>query len=494
MALEEIIKEREKKLKKLRSFKVDPYPEHSQRSFPIKVAREKFNALSRSRKNIYLTGRLFGWREHGSLIFADLIDESGKIQLLFKKDQLKNNQFILFKECFDIGDFIQVKGTLFKTQAKEITLLVDDFKMLAKTLRPLPQKWYGLADEEERFRKRYLDLLMNPEVKKRFDLRIKIFRLIREFLVKAGYQEVETPILQTLYGGATARPFKTHLNALDIDLYLRIAPELYLKRLLVGGYEKIFEIGKNFRNEGLDREHNPEFTMLELYAAYESRDYLYHLIEKLMVYLGQALKEEIGLKNHRFSYGQKTITLKPPFARIPFDDFLKEKTGLDLEKSSLSDFKKKAKELGVLEEEDLNDKFKWADAIFKKLRAQLVEPVFIIDQPTALSPLAKQNPLAPQKTLRFYFIMAGWELMNGFSELNDPLEQKKRFKEQLALKKMGNVEAHPLDWDFIEALEYGLPPAAGLGIGLDRLVAILTNAPALKETLFFPLLRPKNKK
>lgn len=489
MPLEDIVKEREKKLKKLRSFKIDPYPEKTQRSFSIFEAKKRFNTLSRSQRNIYLVGRIIGWREHGGLIFVDLIDESAKIQLLFKKDQLKNNQFIFFKELFDIGDFVEVKGPLFKTNAQEITLLVNDFKILAKSLKPLPQKWYGLSDDEERFRKRYLDLLMNPEVKRRFDLRIKIFKLVRDFLAKEGYKEVETPILQPLYGGAAARPFKTHLNALDIDLYLRIAPELYLKRLLVGGYEKIFEIGKNFRNEGLDREHNPEFSMLELYAAYESRDYLYRLIEKLMLYLVKNLKEDIGFKNNRFNYENKTILIKPPFKKISFDKFLKEKTGLDIEQSSIAEFKKKAKELGVAEESE--DKFKWADAIFKKLRSQLIEPVFIIDQPKALSPLAKSHPQFPEKTLRFYFIMAGWELMNGFSELNDPLEQKKRFKEQLALKKLGNKEAHPLDWDFVEALEYGMPPAAGLGIGMDRLTAILSQAPNLKETLFFPLLRPK---
>ncbi len=481
--LSDIVQERIKKLRKLKQLGINPYPEVTKRSCTITEALKHFAIWKRQKKNLYLCGRIWAIRGHGKLIFVDIKDQSGKIQLILKADILKDKiQF--FQDFFDRGDFIEAKGTLYLTKRGEKSLLVNDFKILAKSLRPLPKEWYGLKDVEERYRKRYLDLLENPEVKERILIRARIINSIREFLIEKGYIEVDTPVLQTKYGGASARPFITRLESLRMKLYLRIAPELYLKRLLIGGLENIFEIGKNFRNEGLDREHNPEFSMLELYSAYKTREDLMKLIKQLFLSVSRKLKRE-------FPKSSLIISLPRKWNTIDYEKFLFAKTGLTLSDSNKK-WRKKAQELGVkISPYDNTEKI--SDNIFKKFRSKIATPTFVINQPTAISPLAKPLSSDPSKTARFLLIINGWEVVNGFSELNDPIEQKKRFQEQARLKRKGDEEAHPRDEEFLEALEYGMPPAAGLGIGLDRLVAVFTSAPSLKEVIIFPFMRPKKK-
>ena len=467
--LDDIIKERIKKLRELKKLGVNPYPEKANRQFTIGEVLNNFSSWSKTKKKISLVGRIWSIRGHGGVMFCDVKDETGKLQLVLKTDILTGEKMKFFEKYFDLGDFIEAQGTLFITQKGEKSLLVNKFTLLTKSLRPLPKAWFGLEDAEERFRRRYLDLLENEEVKKRFTLRSKIITEIRNFLNKDGYLEVETPILQTIYGGANAKPFLTKLEALNLKLYLRIAPELYLKRLLIGGFENIYEIGKNFRNEGLDREHNPEFTMMELYSAYKTREDLMKLTKDLINHL------------------TKTF-IHLPWQIIDFEEFLKKKIGLDFE-FSLEQWLNKAKTLGIEGINPQASKEKIADDILKKLRTEIKNPTFVINQPLAISPLAKKRIDNSQQTSRFQLIINGWEIANGFSELNDPLDQKERFQEQAKLREKGDLEAHPQDTDFIEALEYGMPPAAGLGIGIDRLVAVLTNAPSLKEVIFFPFMK-----
>jgi len=479
--LEDIIKERIKKLGELKKLGVNPYPEKTNRQFTIGEVLNNFSSWSKTKKRISLVGRIWSIRGHGGVMFCDVQDETGKLQLVLKTDILTGEKMKFFEKYFDSGDFLEAQGTLFITQKGEKSLLVNKFTLLTKSLRPLPKAWFGLEDAEERFRRRYLDLLENEEVKKRFTLRSKIIAEIRNFLNKNSYLEVETPILQTMYGGANAKPFLTKLEALNLKLYLRIAPELYLKRLLIGGFENIYEIGKNFRNEGIDREHNPEFTMMELYSAYKTREDLMKLTKDLIKHLTKTFKKDIS----------KNSIINLPWQIIGFEEFLTKKIGLDFE-SSLEQWLSKAKSLGI---EDINSgasKEKIADDIFKKLRTEIKNPTFVINQPLAISPLAKKRLDNLQQTSRFQLIINGWEIANGFSELNDPLDQKERFQEQTKLREKGDLEAHPQDTDFIEALEYGMPPAAGLGVGIDRLVAVLTQAPSLKEVIFFPFMRPKD--
>ncbi len=480
--LEEIIKVRKEKIKILREKGINPYPEKSRVDISIGEVLRNFNYFFKKKKKLNIAGRIFAIRDHKEILFMDLRDMTGKIQLIFKKDDFSDEEMDEIRKFIDIGDFLNVKGIVIKSKTKEKSLLVKDYSLLAKSLRPLPKTWYGLEDTEERFRKRYLDLLMNEEVKERFFLRSEIISLIREFLNKLGFIEVETPVLQTVYGGATAHPFKTHLEYLNLPLYLRIAPELYLKRLVIGGMEKIYEIGRCFRNEGIDREHNPEFTLLELYQAYATREDLMILIEDLFLFLKKKLKKKIP---------KLAILTKGKWARKKYSDFLKEKTGLNREDAKEKWFKK-AQELKV-EIKESDPKGKIMESIFKKYRGEILKPTFIIDHPIDISPLAKRKEKEPEIASRFQLIIEGWELVNGFSELNDPIDQRERFLEQEKLKKIGDLEAHPKDEEFLEALEYGMPPTAGLGIGIDRLVALLTDAPSLKEVIFFPFMKPKNK-
>jgi len=485
-ALSEIKKTRIKKLKGLISRGFDPYPQETKRTHTISRALKNFQKLSSQKKEIILTGRIVRWRSHGGVLFLDLKDGTGKIQTLLKRDKLGEKGFAFFKDFFDIGDIVEQKGILIKTKAGEKTLEVADFKMLSKSLLPLPEKWHGLKDVEERYRKRYLDLIFNDEVKKKFEIRAKVIKLIREFLEKEGFLEVETPILQPIYGGARAKPFKTHLNALDIDMYLRISPELYLKRLLVGGFEKIYEIGKCFRNEGVDKHHNPDFTMLEFYWAYADYKDMMKMTEKMFSYF---LKKIFGTL--KIEYEGKKLNFKAPWERIEFSQLLRKYTGIDLEEINQKGIYKKAKELGIEVEEE-RPKAEIADEIYKKYcRSKIEQPAFIIHHPIGFQPLAKAFPKNPSKLSNFQLVVAGIELINAFSELNDPLEQRRRFQEQEKLFKKGLPEAQRIDKDFLEALEHGMPPAAGFGMGIDRLAALLTNSHSLREIILFPTMRPK---
>ena len=443
--LDDIIKERRKKLNNLVEAGVNPYPARIKRTFSIAEAIKNFDSLSRAKKQIFETGRIIGLRDQGNLLFADISDESGRIQSVLKKDNLRN--FKVLKQNLDIGDFIAVNGLLFKTKAGEKSIEAITNQIIVKSLRPLPSQWHGLKDAEERFRKRYLDIILNPEIKENILKRSEVIQYLREKLAGENFIEVETPMLQPIPGGAKARPFVTHHNALNTDFYLRIAPELYLKRLLVAGFEKIFEIGRVFRNEGIDRDHNPEFTMLELYWAYQNWEDLMKFTEKLL---------------KKFIPGR--------WEKISYADSFKKYAKLDF---------KKIKTEGM-------------DEIFKKeIRSKIIKPTFVTHYPKSISPLAKSCVDDPDFTERFQLIVNGTEIINGFSELNDPVEQRKRMEEQEKMYRAGDAEAPRFDKDFLEALEYGMPPAAGLGIGIDRLAALVAKSYNIKEIIIFPTLRPK---
>ncbi len=486
VTIEKLRKVKFKKLEAIKKAGFSVYPIKTKRTHKIARALKDFASLAHSKKEITLVGRIKSLRIHGGATFSHLEDGTGKIQAYFRKDRLGERGYQFFLDNFDIGDFIEIRGILFQTKKGEKTIEADDFKMLAKGLLPLPEKWHGLKDVEERFRKRYLDLIFNPEVKKKFEIRSKIIKEIRTFLEKEGFLEVETPILQPIYGGAKARPFKTHLHALDLDLYLRIALELYLKRLLIGGFEKVYEIGKCFRNEGLDRFHNPDFTMLEFYWAYADYKDLMKLTENLFDYL---LKKIVG--SLETFYQGKKINFKTPWPRIEFSQLIKKETRINLEEINQTALAKKAEGLGVQFKKG-SSKAEMADEIYKKLcRPKIWQPAFIIHFPLGFQPLAKPLEENPKKLANFQLVIGGMELCNAFSELNDPIEQRRRFEEQEKLFKSGFEEAQRMDENFLEALEYGMPPAAGFGMGIDRLVALLTDSHSLREVIFFPTMRPK---
>ncbi|MEK7624364.1 MAG: amino acid--tRNA ligase-related protein [Patescibacteria group bacterium] len=458
--LEDIIKERQKKLAKLKDEKINPYPSLVKRTASLAEVLKNFSQWQKSGKKLFLTGRLRAWRDQGRIIFADLEDETGRLQLVFNEKQVK--QLKLIKETSDTGDFVEVQGKLFKTKRGEKSLAVGSCRIISKSLRPLPAEWFGLKDAEERFRRRYLDLILNPEVKIKIQKRSEIIAGLRQLLQNEGFSEVETPILQPLPGGAKAKPFKSRWEALEEDVFLRIAPELYLKRLLVAGFEKIFEIGKNFRNEGIDREHYPEFTMLELYWAYQNYQSLMKFIQKILLKLVKNLK----LKSSAFNHPWQTFT---------FDEALKK-------------FINPAKRdcLGNLNADEAAEIFK------KEICPKLKNPTFITDYPLAISPLAKSCSQNPQLVERFQLIVNGWELINGYSELNNPEEQRQRLEKQEKKHLAGDEELSRVDQDFLEAMEYGMPPAAGLGIGIDRLVALLTDSHSIREIIAFPMLKGKD--
>jgi len=495
MSLEEIKQVRIQKLQKIKKDRGEVFPSSVFRDFPLSEIAGDFSKLSRRRKPLSLVGRLFGLRSHGGVIFADFKDGSlaGKemkpamLQAYLKKDILGEEQFSFFEENADVGDFVEFKGSLFKTKKGERSIKVSSFRIIAKSLRPLPEKWHGLSDVEERFRKRYLDLLMNDEVNTGFVLRSRIIWEIRNFLNQKGFLEAETPMLQPLAGGALAQPFKTHHNALDIDLFLRIAPELYLKRLLIGGMEKVYEIGRSFRNEGIDATHNPEFTMLEFYCAYEDAVFGRRLVENLF----KAVIKKIFNK-YVIIHEDKQISFSSPFAVITFSDILKRHALIsNPEGASRDDFVLKARQFGI-DVASSDSKEKIGDNIFKKIcRPKIIQPTFVIDHPLAISPLAKKKEGSDSLADRFQLIAGGLELVNGFSELNDPIDQRERFLCQQEARKAGDAEAPEFDESFVEAMEYGMPPAVGVGIGIDRLAMLLLNAHNIKDVILFPTLRPK---
>ncbi|MBI1975012.1 MAG: lysine--tRNA ligase [Parcubacteria group bacterium] len=486
MALEDILKVRREKLAKLKELGGNPYPPEAPDALAISEVLLHFGKLEKVKAPAIAAGRLVGLRYHGGEVFGDLQDFSGKIQLLFRKDVLGGSFQMI--EYLDTGDFLLVSGRPFETKVGEKTIEVGELRVLAKSLRPIPTEWYGLEDVEERFRKRYLDLLVNETVLQRFLARSKIASALRTFLNERGFYEVETPVLQVLYGGASAKPFRTKLDILKLDLYLRIAPELYLKRLLVGGFEKVYELGRVFRNEGIDRDHNPEFTMLELYWAYQDREGMMDFVEELLAKLVESALLKKG--KDTILYQDQEISLARSWPRKKFSDLLRDEVGVGWEVPA-AELQKAAEGRGLRFERGLS-KGKVADQILKKLVSpRFIQPTFVIDHPVEISPLAKANPDNQEEALRFELYIAGREVADGFSELNDPVEQRARFEAQEKMHHAGDHEAHRLDEDFLESLEYGMPPTAGLGLGLDHLVALFTDAPSLKEAMLFPLMKPK---
>ena len=485
-SLEELREVRLAKLKKIKDLGLDPYPATSSLTHNIKEVEENFESFSTDGKIITLGGRVMSLRSQGALIFFNFFDGTGTFQALLKKEENTQEAFELFNDVVDIGDFVEMTGTLFVTRTGQHTIQVSSWNMLAKSLLPLPEKWHGLQDADERFRKRYLDALMDEEVRNRFIARSKTISLIREILNKSDYLEVETPMLQPLYGGASAEPFITHHNALDTDLFLRISPELYLKRMVVAGFPRVYEISRNFRNEGIDVTHNPEFTMLEFYEMFSDSPKQMAFVEKMIreisqkVCGGDIIKTEDG-----------EIDISKPFNVVSYIDLLKQAGVSDPLNISIKDLIEKAESLGVTVAPGESE-MKILDNIYKKVcRPNIVEPTFIIEYPADYLPLAKRNAKNSKLVDAFQLVISGIEMSKAFSELNDPIDQAMRFAVQESQKAKGEDDAQRKDDDFIEAMEYGMPPMGGVGIGIDRLVMLLTNTRNIKEVIFFPTMKPR---
>ncbi len=492
---------RRQKAEQLRELGIDPYPaeqypvSHHSQELKVQFDDQQPEAFA----EVSLAGRLMSKRVQGSASFAELQDEQGRIQLYLRRDDLcpeedKTLYNNVFKKLIDLGDIIGVQGYVFRTQVGEVSVYVKKLTLLTKALKPLPlpktdeqgQTYDAFTDPEQRYRQRYVDLVVNPKVREVFKQRSRLMNIMRGYLNEKGYLEVETPILQPLYGGAAARPFKTHHNTLDMTLYLRIANELYLKRLIVGGYDGVYEFSKDFRNEGMSRFHNPEFTQIELYVAYKDYQWMMELVEELI--------EKIALDLHgstQVQVGQHLIDFKRPWKRFTMYQAIQHFTGIDISEMDEDQVREVARDLDVPVDETMG-KGKLIDEIFgEKCEAQLIQPTFITDYPVEMSPLAKKHRHKPGLVERFEAICNGKEICNSFSELNDPIDQRQRFEEQLELGKRGDDEAMVLDEDFLRALEYGMPPTAGLGIGIDRLTMIMTNQNSIQEVLFFPQMRPE---
>lgn len=488
--IQEEFNERKKRLLKLQSNKINPYPSKSERNRTIKKIIDNFSQLEKNQTLIIIAGRVMSWRPHGGSTFGQIKDFTGQIQFLFRKDQIGSEKYQLL-QLVDVGDFLELKGILFTTKRGEKTLQVKNFSFLTKTLRPLPAKWHGLKDIEKRFRQRYLDLIINSAVKETFLIRSKIIEHIRQLLIGKDYFEVETPILQPLYGGGFARPFKTHHNTLNFDLYLRISNELYLKRLIVGGWEKIFEFCKDFRNEGMDLTHNPEFTMLEIMTAYQDYRFSMDLVEEIYETLAQKLTGQSVI-----DYQGQKINFQKPWKRLTMIQAVKKFTDFDFNQIiNLSQAKKIGQELG-LEKEDLDHSNSVGEILAliseKKVEPQLIQPTIIYDYPVETSPLAKKCSANPKFVERFEHFIVGQEQGNHYSELNDPIDLKQRFIEEKKKEKTGFTEAHQTDNDYLEAIEHGMPPTTGIGIGIDRMVMLFTNNTSIKEVIFFPTMKPKH--
>jgi len=486
---------RREKLAKIRELGINPYPAEL---FNISHTADDINKNFIENSKVVVAGRLMSRRIQGKASFAELMDSSGKIQVYFNRDEIcpdddKTKYNDLYKKLLDIGDIIGITGELFRTQVGEKTILVKDFKLLSKSLRPLPlpktdsqgKTYDEFNDPEQRYRMRYLDLIVNNDIKETFIKRSKIVSSIRNFLTNLNYLEVETPILQPIPGGAAARPFITHHNALNIPLYLRIANELYLKRLIVGGYDGVFEFAKDFRNEGMDRTHNPEFTNLEFYVAYKDYNWMMKTTEKLL--------EKVAMDvngRYELDFGDHVINFKGPYKKISILDSIRENTGYDLKNMSESETFNIAKKLGIDVDETMG-KGKLIDEIFgEKCESKYIQPTFIIDYPKEMSPLTKEHRKNPELTERFELLINGSEIANAYSELNDPIDQLERFEDQLKLSEKGDKEAMFIDYDFIKSLEYGMPPSSGIGFGIDRLVMLLTNKKSIQEVIFFPQMKP----
>ncbi len=483
MTLEDIRAARKKKLEEIKRSGLQPYPARSGRTHAIKKALESFNELKEQNAALTLVGRVFSFREHGGLVFGELRDGTGSIQFVLKKDVL-GDDYQMIQDVSDVGDVFQFTGILFETKKGEKTIEVRKWAILAKSLRPLPEKWHGLMDTEERLRRRYLDLIMNSDVQQLFSKKGHFWQATREFLLAQGFQEVETPVLEPIIGGADAEPFTTHMRTLDIDLYLRISPELHLKRLLIGGFEKVFELGRIFRNEGIDREHLQDYTQVEIYWAYA--DY------KKMMQLAELMTKEVILKTigslRHHNQGQE-INWSGSWPEIDYYEVFKKETALDLSNVSLNDLKAYAKRENLDVEKHLG-KGRLIDILFKKkVRPTLRGPIFLVLPPVEIEPLAKRSDVHPDRVERFQIVAGGTELGKGFSELNDPIDQRTRFEEQMDLRRKGDKEAQMLDAEYIEALEYGMPPAAGFAYS-ERLFAFIMDKP-VREAVLFPIMKPR---
>ena len=498
MSYSEQEKVRREKLRKIIALGINPYPAEL---FPVSHLSSEIKGNFESGKKVWVAGRIMSRRIQGKASFAEIQDSEGKIQLYFNRDEIckyddKSLYNEVYKKLLDIGDIIGVTGILFKTKVGEKTVQVEGFKILSKSIRPIPipktdsdgNIYDEFKDPELRYRQRYVDLILNPDVKKTFIKRTKITNSIRKFFNTKGYLEVETPVLQPIPGGAQARPFITHHNALDIPLYLRIANELYLKRLIVGGLDGVYEFSKDFRNEGMDRSHNPEFTVMELYVAYKDYFWMMETTENLL----EKICDDIN-NSSKVIFANKEIDFKAPYPRVPIYEAIKKYTNFDISNMNVIELKKTAKNLGV-EIDNSMGKGKIIDTIFgEKCEHHYIQPTFIIDYPKEMSPLTKQHRKDPKLTERFELIVNGSELANAYSELNDPIDQRARFEEQLELSKKGDDEAMFIDQDFLRALEYGMPPTSGIGIGIDRLTMLLTNNTSIQEVIFFPQMRPEKK-
>ncbi|UOB18546.1 lysine--tRNA ligase [Abyssalbus ytuae] len=489
---------RREKLEKLREFGINPYPAAL---YPVNHTSKQIKENFTEGKKVVIAGRLMSRRIQGKASFAELQDSNGRIQVYFNRDEIcpgedKTLYNEIYKKLLDIGDFIGVEGELFTTQVGEKTVMVKNFTVLSKTLRPLPLpkvdsegKIYDeFNDAEQRYRMRYVDLVVNPQVKEVFVKRTKLFNAMREFFNEKGYFEVETPILQPIPGGAAARPFITHHNSLDIPLYMRIANELYLKRLIVGGFDGVYEFSKNFRNEGMDRTHNPEFTAMEIYVAYKDYNWMMEFTENLLQHCALAVNGTT-----KATFGEHEIDFKAPYPRVTMTEAIKKFTGFDITGKTEDQIREAAVNLGVEVDETMG-KGKLIDEIFgEKCEGNFIQPTFITDYPREMSPLCKVHRENPDLTERFELMVCGKEIANAYSELNDPIDQRQRFEEQLKLSEKGDDEAMFIDQDFLRALEYGMPPTSGLGIGMDRLIMFLTNNQSIQEVLFFPQMKPEKK-
>lgn len=483
--LNEIQKIRLKKLDELKALGVAPFGKKFPPSHSLQQIKDNFDELENQR--VKVAGRIMAIRGHGKAAFFDIQDQTGRLQMYIRKDGVAEETFKLYK-LLDIGDIVGIEGDVFKSKKGEISVAVSNLTLLAKSLRPLPEKWHGLKDTDIRYRQRYLDLITNPEVKQTFLIRSKIISTMRRYLDERGFVEVETPVLSPIAGGAAARPFITHHNALDMELYLRIATELYLKRLIVGGFEKVYEIGKDFRNEGISIKHNPEFTMIELYQAYADYEDMMKLMEDMVAHIA---KEVLGTT--KVNYQGVEIDLTPPWKRMTMVEAVKQYTDIDFNLiESDEEAREIARKLHIEDVEDQDTKGKILNLIFEeKVEEHLVQPTFIYNYPIEISPLAKKIEDNPNFTYRFEAFITGREMANAFSELNDPIDQRERFLQQLKEREAGNEEAHAFDEDFITALEYGMPPTGGLGIGIDRLVMLLTDSYSIRDVILFPTMRPR---
>ncbi|MDR7246657.1 lysine--tRNA ligase [Priestia megaterium] len=482
---------RREKMSNLRDQGIDPFGQRFERTHTSQQLISEYDELTKEQLEenevpVSLAGRIMTKRGKGKAGFAHVQDLTGQIQLYVRKDAIGEEQYGIFSSV-DIGDLVGVEGVLFKTKVGELSIKVKDFTLLTKALRPLPDKYHGLKDIEQRYRQRYLDLITNPESKQTFISRSRIIQSMRRYLDNHGYLEVETPMMHSIAGGAAARPFVTHHNALDMELYMRIAIELHLKRLIVGGLEKVYEIGRVFRNEGVSTRHNPEFTMIELYEAYADYKDIMALTENLIAHIAQEV-----LGTTKIQYGDQEVDLTPEWTRLHMVDAIKQYTGVDFwGETSVEEARALAKEHGVEITEHMQYGHIVNEFFEQKVEEQLIQPTFIYGHPVEISPLAKKNAEDPRFTDRFELFIVAREHANAFTELNDPIDQRERFEAQLKEKEQGNDEAHEMDDDFIEALEYGMPPTGGLGIGIDRLVMLLTNAPSIRDVLLFPHMRQR---